>query len=437
MSEKETQYTISGEDMSSSTPTVQNQRPLSEKKRVKVTPPQEIRFDPDAVFKANPYYIAIAKKFSILKYIVIFLAFVFAITMLTAFSQDITAENFQYLIKDLDLSGLMSDGNFESMVFSANSDSSFGLYRGELVVVNAGSTELYRPSGVLALRQANIYYRPALLTSKQYFLVYDHGDTSRTYSVFNSFAELKTEKFDYPITGAALSDEGSYAIVTRDDSFRSVVYVYDRDFVRVLEVKKENYITSVDLTADGKTLAIASVFDRDGSFEAELMVVRIGATAADAVVKISSLMPLQVKWLTEDTLALMFTDRVTIYRTDGTELGEIPFVSSTSLVAAIGDRLICTVHNESVLGYDKTVNIYEDSGHLQYSGSFVGELLQILPSEEAVYLLFEDRAVRIRLSDGHVSEVLLEPNAVRLLTDKDNTIVCFAGSASAIRFDEP
>ncbi|MBE6637810.1 MAG: hypothetical protein E7618_08440, partial [Ruminococcaceae bacterium] len=255
MTEEENKRTISEDDKKVSAPTGSHNRPTVEKKRVRITPPQEIRFDPDAVFKENPYYTAIAKKFSILKYLVIFFAIVFAITMLTAFGEDINAENFQYLIKDLDLSGLMSDGNFESMVFSANSDSSFGLYRGELVVVNAGSTELYRPSGVLALRQTNIYYRPMLLTSEQYFLVYDRGDTSRTYSVFNSFAELKTEKFDYPITGASLSDDGSYAIVTRDDSFRGVVKVYDRDFTPVLEVKKENYIIAVDLSAAGEALA--------------------------------------------------------------------------------------------------------------------------------------------------------------------------------------
>ncbi len=69
----------------------------SVRRRMNATRMEEIRWDPDRVFRENPYYLRLATKYKIVKYITIVLALVFAVTMLTAFSGDITAENFQYL----------------------------------------------------------------------------------------------------------------------------------------------------------------------------------------------------------------------------------------------------------------------------------------------------------------------------------------------------
>jgi hypothetical protein len=164
----------------------------------------EAKYD-GAFDKENPYYIRIAKKFRIAKYVTILITVVFAMVMLTKYSTDITAENFQYLIKDLDITGLTGEREFGDIIYNSDSSSSFGIYRGELVVVNAGSTMLYKPSGAQSLEISNDFYNPRLSVSEKYFLIYDRGDTSCSYSIYNSFAELKHESFDYPITLANMS----------------------------------------------------------------------------------------------------------------------------------------------------------------------------------------------------------------------------------------
>ena len=59
----------------------------------------------------------------------------------------------------------------------------------------------------MSLDVANDFYNPRLAVSGKYFLVYDRGDTSCSYSVYNSFAELKNESFEFPITIAEVSEE--------------------------------------------------------------------------------------------------------------------------------------------------------------------------------------------------------------------------------------
>ena len=394
---------------------------------------------PDAKYdgaygKENKYYTAIADRYRICKYITILLTVVFAVTMLTCFSQDITAENFQYLIKDLDLSGLTFDSDFESLVFSGGADSAFGVYRSELVVVGQGTTSLYRSSGSLSLHKSNSFYDPQLLVSEKYFLIYDRAESSQSYTVYNSFAELHSEQLDYPITGAALSDQGTYAIVTRDDSFRSIVRVYDRDFHLKNEIKKDKYVLSVALTDDGKTLAIASVYDEDGGFVTELMTVPVGGTEASMTLTVEGVIPLSLTWQEKGNLAVLYTDRTVIYTPSGKEVAQIDYMSQTSLHVRLGKELICVTYNTTVLGYDKTVEIYDQNGSLLYTGSFTGELITALCREGEAALLLDDRLIVIDPYTARVKETEVEPNAIALVYAGEIPVVCYSGSAYAPSF---
>ena len=350
------------------------------KKRSETVVMPEANYD-SAFDKENPYYIKIANKYRILKYVTSLLAIVFAIVMLTAFSSDITAENFQYLIKDLDITGITSGTTFDSVIYNGGTSASFGIYRGELVVVNAGTTMLYKPSGALSFNKTNKFYNPRVEISSKYFLVYDRGETSYSYSIFNSFAELKSERYEYPITLATLSDIGSYAVVTRDDSYRSIIKVYNENFKQVSEIKKEKYVTDLSFTSDGELLAIASVYDKDGAFDGEISVIKPGSSKPDFTVSVSGLLPLNVKWLSNGSLCVVYPNAVHTYSKSGEKLTELLLTNLLSLRVSAGEQLILAVHNTNVLGYDKTVKIYDTNSELLFSTSLQGELIKALSYE--------------------------------------------------------
>lgn len=406
----------------------------SVRRRMNATRMEEIRWDPDRVFRENPYYLRLATKYKIVKYITIVLALAFAVTMLTAFSGDITAENFQYLIKDLDLSGLATGNTFDTLLYNGGSDSVFGIYRGELAVVSPGTVSLYKPSAALSLNKPNIYYSPRLLTSDKYFLVYDRGDTSRSYSVFNSFAELKTETYSHPITGAAMSDSGSYALVTRDDSFRGIVRMYDDSFRQIMEIKKDKYILSIDISDDGSTLAIASVYDQNGDFVAEIMTVRVGESNAETTVVEEGIMPLQVKFMEGNTVGVLFNDRAKVYNADGSERASYSYSSMPSVHAEIGESYICAVYNTSVIGNDKTVVVYDTDGQTVFTDSLNGELLGIVPKGDVLCLLFEDKAVRIDVREGTLASREVAPNALAIVFAGQTPLICYSGNAAVLDF---
>ena len=405
------------------------------RRRVNATRMEEIRWDPNGLFRENPYYLRLATRYQIIKYAIIVLALVFSVTMLTAFSGDITVENFQYLIKDLDLSGLATGTTFDTLLYNGGADSVFGIYRGELAVVSPGTVSLYKPSAALSLNKSNIYYSPKLLTSSKYFLVYDRGETSRSYSVFNSFAELKTETYDYPITGAALSDNGSYALVTRDDSYRGIVRMYNDSFRQIMEIKKDKYILSIDLSDDGKTLAIASVYDQSGDFVSEITTVQVGAEQADVVMTKEGILPLRVKFMKDRSIGVLYNDRVVIYHTNGTEKASYSYSAMPSVNAEIGYAYVCGVYNTSVIGNDKTAEIYDTEGHTVFSADLSGELIAIVPQGDRFCLLFEDKAVMIDVQKKTVKSIVIEPNARAIVFSGETPIVCYSGKAIALDFE--
>jgi hypothetical protein len=402
------------------------------KKRSSVVMPKA-KYD-GAFEKENPYYIKIANRYAILKYISILLTFVFAVTMLTAYSADITPENFQYLLKDLDITGVLSGSKFDSVIYNGGSTSSFGIYRGELAVINAGSTMLYKPSGALSYSDTNKFYNPRLEISEKYMLIYDRGDTTHTYSVHNSFAKLHEERFDYPITLAEMSNKGSYAVVTRDDSFRSIVYIYNENFNLKNTVKKDKYVLTISMNDAGNKLAIASVYDKDGAFESEIQVIGISSKTPDFTVTESEKIPLESHWLKNGDLAVVFSDSTIIYSPKGEKRATLDLSGLSSHNLGLSSSLIVSVYNTTVLGYDKTVNIYDHNAELIITASLEGELLRILPGSEKVCLLFEDRAVLIDVISKTVLEAPVKPNAKDIAFYEDTVIVCYSGGAEPLDF---
>ena len=272
------------------------------------------------------------------------------------------------------------------------------------------------------------------MTSEKYFLVFDRGDTSRSYSVFNSFAELKTETYAHPITSAAMSDSGYYALVTRDDSFRGIVRMYDDSFRQIMEIKKDKYILSIDISDDGKTLAIASVYDQNGDFMAEIMTVGVGESEAQATVVEEGIMPLEVKFMKDNSVGVLFNDSAKVYNADGSERASYSYSSMPSVHAEIGEAYICAVYNTSVIGNDKTVAVYDIDGQTIFTASLNGELLGIVHNDDVLCLLFEDKAVRIDVRKGTLATQEVAPNALAIVFAGQTPMICYSGNAAVLNF---
>ena len=408
--------------------------PAQKKKKLFASRAEAIRWDPDSVFTENPYYIKIASRFRVCKYLTAALAVLFTVLMLTVYGNDITSENFRYFIKDLDITGLTS-GEFTQIIHSGGSGARFAIYRGELAVVNPGSTLLYRAGGSLSFSTSNIFYSPRLIASDKYMLIYDFGDTTCSYSVCNSFAELKSGKLDEPITGAALSDNGAYVLITRDSTYKGVLYWYDSDFQPVAEIKKDKYMISVALSDDGKKLVLASCYDSDGDIVSELVTVTAGSDTAAAAYTAKGVMPMKTEIMKDGNIVLLCTDRALFFDSGLNLLSTVTFDYNGSFKADTGREIFFTAAGNSLVGSEKTVTVYSSDGQAKASFGCSGELIAMRSFGQLVYVLTESSAVRFDSETGEVTELEIEPNAIDIVfTSAGKPIICYAGSAEPVTF---
>ncbi len=409
--------------------------PVEKKKKLFASHAEAIRWDPDSVFQENPYYTKIASKFRVCKYLTAALALLFTVLMLTVYGNDITAENFRYFIKDLDITGLTS-GDFTQIIHSGGTGARFAVYRGELAVVNSGNTLLYRPGGALSFSTSNIFYSPRLLVSDKYMLVYDYGDTTCSYSLCNSFAELHKGKLDKPITGAALSDSGSYLLISRDSTYKGVLYWYNSDFEPVAEIKKDKYMISAALSDDGKKLVLASCYDSDGDIMTELVTVAEGSDAAEAVYTAAGVMPMKTGIMKGGNIVLLCTDRVMFFDSGLNLLSTVIFDYTAAFSADVGEELFLTAAGNSLVGNEKTITAYSSDGQVKAAFGCSGELIAMRSYEGLVYAVTENSVIRFDPETGTTAEIQTEPNAIDIIfTSTGKPIVCYAGSAVPVSFD--
>lgn len=115
------------------------------------------------------------------------------------------------------------------------------------------------------------FENPVLKTSKTRAMVFSQGGTE---AYIYNLAELKnavsTEK---EIITANISDSGTYALVTRSDSYASVISVYNKSGKLVYEwYSSEDTVNNVAISPNGKKIAVSAFNAASGDYSAKVCV---------------------------------------------------------------------------------------------------------------------------------------------------------------------
>lgn len=162
----------------------------------------------------------------------------------------------------------------------------------------------------------------------------------------------------------------------------------------------------------------------------------ISSDTPDFTVIETGRMPLDLVWTDKGDLCVLYTDGVIVYSSDGVCKAELDLSGLPGHSFNLGESLMVSVYSNTVLGFDKTVNIYGSDARLISSFSLEGELISSAVSDSKVCLLFEDRAVLIDPIQGKIYEASLKPNAKKVVFYGDDVVVCYSGSAEQVKLSE-
>ena len=384
------------------------------------------------------YYLRIASLLRFAKYITLVVMIIYLLLTIAVYRSELTLENFRYLIKYFDSSSTEhSEGlkNYRDIYFDATSEIMLGLYTNDLAVVKRDSVDIYNMLGNNTLSFAINYKNPVLVTSDKYMLTYALGENA--YVINNAFSKLYSAVTEYPITGAAVSDSGMYAVASRTLEYKGAVTVYNDSFEPVSRILKDKYITDVDLTPDGGELLVASVYNKNGSYISELMTSNPYSEKARASNELVDIMVVRARYNGYGGYTAVCNDRLLFYDSNDKLTADVSYGGNIPTNYNISSEYTTIVFNENAVGSRSRVAVYNSNGTEQHTTTLDGRIIDIQADEKYVYILFEDSIARIDPVAGKTIEAKLDGGCLALvLKDHDVVLVCYTNRASAYSIEE-
>lgn len=238
---------------------------------------------------------------------------------------------------------------------------------------------------------------PILKTSATRALVFDQGGNEAY--IYNLHEQKGSVKTEFEIITAAISDSGVYAVVTRSDSYASVVTVYSKSGKTLYTwYSSSDTVNNVTIAPNGKRIAVTTFNAANGKFESKISVLKFDSATPVFSVNIDGgpIITLESYHRTGFTAAtenrLYFTDwsgkKNTDYKNDYT----LSFLRS-------GAGGTVAVFNRESDRADNKIALFGTKGQLKKEFEFKGTVSDIGVSAGHIYCI-SDTEVYLFGSDG-------------------------------------
>lgn len=374
------------------------------------------------------YFLGIAKVVS-----AALLTVVLLITVLFG-SGVISFEKVYYMFKDISYIKSFDEGDPSSLNYSRPVQNQvFGNFKNGLLVASDSEIKLFTSTGRVTLSEGSEMVNPRVASSSGYALIYDQG--RKTYSIYNSFVKLYSERTEYPIALADVSDNGEFLIVTSSAKYSSVVKIYGSDFKLKSELCKNDRVISAAISDDGKYTSIVSLNASDGMGHIKVSVLDCKKNEIISETVFSGSVPYFCEFLSNDRIALLLDDKALVLSRAGRVIGEYEYPSDVERIDVYGDRF-AILFSEAEGQDKKQISVFDSGCNKVFSTTTSGSVRDLELGEGYLYLLKSKEVIRISTTLGTqtASEVYVDTSRLVAL-DGGRVVACSAASGSYISFD--
>lgn len=381
----------------------------------------------------NPYYERISERLGIFQVILYFSLFAFIVLSFLSNTELITYQNFYRFFKDLNASIEGVDViNTDSVSYPTDTEQSFTLYRNGLAIAGNHSVTVFTAAGRQTVSKTVSYQHPVAVGTGKYLLVYELGGTK--YSLYNSYTQVYEGETSYPISGAAVSASGMYALISSSADYTSEVYLYNDNFALINRYARSGYVTAVAINEKGTLLALLTSFTQNGIFSTQVALAVPGETSFRATADVGSALGLDCVFTEGGTLSVLTADGVFAINQNGKTVNSHSFKGATVSCADCSADGISVTLRDSILAEGESVLIFGTDGRLQSETHFAETATQISRSGNTVFLL-SDRGIRsVRAGNGASTLHSLKTDGrVLLAIAEDEVLLCTAKKAEYVK----
>lgn len=365
----------------------------------------------------NEYYARVSRKLRNTKYLLLLLMVVSAVLTLFAYRGGITYENLRYLLRDIDEAGhatLSSD----SVYYTASDTNTFLYFRDDLAVASSDGVAFHRAFGSRSFEDDVTFKEPLLTGSEKYMIAYDAGGYS--FYVYNSISRVYSETLEYPIVDCAAANNGSFAVLTKNNVGGYTIRLYDKNFKPAATLTREGYVYAIGFFEDGR-LYLCESLSEGAALYTDVSLYTVGSDTIDRTLRESGLVLLAGEI---DSGMFLLSDRgLTFFDESGEKTVSHSFGTSDVLFADATDAGVCVLLDENASGAQCGAYAYFANGD-SYSLPVQKGAKGIVLCKKRICLLYDGSLTVYNGSEINEIEI---PDSGRMLLgrDKDSVIVCF------------
>ena len=387
----------------------------------------------DTVKKEDNYFSSMSVKYKKASNIIyILLAVVFAVTLIFN-SRLLTYTNFNYLFRDINSAAESAGDNYNSISYTNDALRVVKKFRGGIITVSSNDVAIYTATGRRTFYKSENFVSPQIAVSKKYAVAYELG--GKKYNVYNSFSKVGGETMKYPISYAAVANNGNFAIVSKDSNHTSVVYLYDDN----LSLKNKysfasSMVFSVDLNDSGDKIAIFKSETAIDRFSTSVVLCEIGKEESIFDVKVSEGIVCGGGFTSDGNIQLVCTDGYyLIDSSNGKIISHKGFDSDINRISITRDG--CAVSVLRDLGEVKSsIFVFDKKGNLIYDTDINGGIVDIEYSEGFVFVNQRDHIAKINIKNDKIQTFSLSDNGSDIIVyDSKNILLCCQTKAKYIK----
>ncbi|MBQ9922881.1 MAG: hypothetical protein IJO52_11875 [Clostridia bacterium] len=394
-----------------------------------------IKIDNNSELKQR--YSEIARFFTYAKFISLILIVLFILFAFYFYRDDITIENFRYMIKYLDFEAPdAAEAHGEaSIAFDGEGAVSLALYRNDLAVLGRTEINLYDMAGQNIFSSKYTMSSPTVVCGDKYMLAFDLG--GNYLAVFNTFSKIWETSFEYPIVDAAINDRGDFCVVTSEKGYTSAVYVYNRDFEKVYSwMSGDKYVVDVAMSQkhDDKFI-LSTLRAHNGFFSGEIILLSSDSKEAVASVTLHDCMALELSDFS-DTVALLSDNSLSFFDANTLEaVSTVPFFRDSLNDFCYNEKYNVLVLSKKIIGSENELMVYNSDGTHLNTFTLQGHITDVCVTENELYVLLSGELAVFDLDTFEKRSLSVDKRYDELLSNKSAVILAGATDAVTVKGD--
>jgi hypothetical protein len=382
----------------------------------------------------NEYYENISAGLGIMQVILYISLFAFVVLSFLSNTKLITYQNFYHFFQDLNASAERVDiFSHDSVSYPTNEEQSFALYRKGLAVAGNNGVTIFSATGRQLVSHGIQYNDPVAVGSGKYLLVYERG--GKQYSLYNANTQMHAGETEFPISGAAVSDSGMYALISSASDANSAVYLYNNRFSLINIYKKGGNVLDVAISSDGDRIALLTVTPNSGGVSTSVMLAEPGKGSAIAERVIASSIGVKCHFTASGKLAALCTTGVAYLSKNGQLDFFQDFEGKIPTTVDFSEHGVAICLKKSEISEKNMIIIFDKNGKIVYNNVVDQKVDQLAYRGEVLFWTDYSGVSRLDLGSGQIDFEEYTTDGKKLLAVDDKEILlCSPQKAVYITF---